>query len=271
MAELSVKVVEADGAEPERWLSVLHGIYGAGRNWGAVARALVEERPDWGARLVDLREHGESTGFEPPHTLERTAADLDGVRGGTGAAVLGHSFGGKVALIRGAEAPSIRQVWVVDSTPEAREPEGAAWEMLAHLRAIPATFESRDDAVAALGERGVSRPVALWMTTNLDWRDDHYAWSLDFDDMESLLLDFFRTDLWPTVEEPRDGVEIHFIRATGSRVLSAEAVGRIRMAGEETGRVFLHDVQGGHWLNADNPEAVVALLARHLPRDGRGR
>jgi esterase len=268
MSELSTKVVQADGGEPERWLAVLHGIYGAGRNWGAVARSLVEERPDWGAVLVDLRQHGDSTGFEGPHTLERTAADLEGLDGaGPVAAVLGHSFGGKVALIRGAGQKGIRQVWVADSTPEARDPEGAAWEMLDILRRLPETFDSRDEAVEALSAEGVSGPVALWMTTNLDWREDRYAWSLDFDDMEALLLDFFRTDLWEAVENPRDGLEIHFIRATGSRVLSAEAVGRIRMAGERTGRVFLHEVRGGHWLNVDNPGDVVALLARHLPGD----
>ena len=268
MAELSTRVVRADDGEPARWLSVLHGIYGAGRNWGAVARALVAERPDWGAVLVDLRQHGDSTGFEGPHTLDRTAADLDAVEASRPvAAVLGHSFGGKVALIRGAAEAGIRQVWVVDSTPDAREPEGAAWEMLDILRRIPGAFDTRDQAVAALTAEGVRRPVASWMTTNLDWRDERYGWRIDFDDMEALLLDFFRADLWEGVEDPREGLEIHFIRATASRVLSAEAVGRIRMAGERTGRVFLHEVRGGHWLNADNPEEVVRLLARHLPAD----
>jgi esterase len=215
-------------------------------------------------------------GFEGPHTLAGAAADLDAVGSGSASdwgagsfgAVLGHSFGGKVALVRAAEDPGIRQVWVVDSTPEARDPEGGAWDMLASLRRLPATFEDRDAAVAALEAEGVAHAVALWMTTNLAWREDRYEWSLDLDDMEALLLDFFRTDLWPVVEEPREGLEIHFIRATGSRVLSAEAVGRIRAAGEGSGRVFLHDVQGGHWLNVDNPDAVIALLARHLPGDG---
>jgi len=29
--------------------------------------------------------------------------------------------------------------------------------------------------------------------------------------------------------------------------------------------VYIHIVQGGHWIHADNPEAVVKLLANHLP------
>ena len=64
--------------------------------------------------------------------------------------------------------------------------------------------------------------------------------------------------------KPRPGLEIHFIRATESPVLGAEAVGRIRAAGERTGRVFLHEVRGGHWLNADNPGALVDLIAPRL-------
>lgn len=267
MAALSVREVTADGGAPDGWLGVLHGIYGAGRNWASVARALVEARPEWGALLVDLRQHGGSTGFAGPHTLEATAADLDGIDRASGLrAVLGHSFGGKIALLRGRDDERVEQVWVADSTPEAREPEGSAWEMLEVLRRVPPSFEDRDAAVAALAAEGVARPVALWMTTNLDWREDAYRWRLDLDDMEALLRDFFVTDLWDVVERPRPGLEIHFIRATESRVLSAEAVGRIRSAGEETGRVFLHEVRGGHWLNADNPDALIELIAPRLPR-----
>ncbi len=266
MPDLNTRAVKATGAAPDRWLLMLHGIYGAGRNWASVARAVVERRPEWGALLVDLREHGESTGFPPPDTLEAAASDLDALEpAGRAAAILGHSFGGKVALVRGRDDRAIEQVWVIDSTPEARVPEGAAWEMLDRLRRLPASFDDRDAAVAALTAQGVAEPVALWMSTNLEWRGGEYRWRLDFDRMEALLRDFFRQDLWEVVESPRDGLTLHFVRATGSPVLGAEAVARIGSAGQATGRVFLHAVQGGHWLNADNPDAVVKLLARFLP------
>src|SRR5690606_18639255 len=55
---LSHDRVVADGAEPRAWMFVLHGIYGAGRNWASVVRRVVRERPEWGALLVDLRQHG---------------------------------------------------------------------------------------------------------------------------------------------------------------------------------------------------------------------
>lgn len=264
MAELSTTTVTAEDGAPEQWLAVLHGIYGAGRNWRSVTRAIVRERPDWGGVLVDLRQHGDSLDFEPPHTLDRTARDLDGLETGPVRGVLGHSFGGKIALIRGRDDPDIEQVWVVDSTPEAREPEGGAWEMLQVLRALPDRFDDRDAAVDALAGAGVDRPVALWMSSNLERGDAGYTWRIDLDDMEALLVDFFETDLWDIVESPRSGLEIHFIRATRSPVLEAEVLGRIREAGVRTGQVFLHDVAGGHWLNADNPDALVDLIAPRL-------
>lgn len=263
---LAYERVTGEGT-PQRWLLVLHGIYGAGRNWGQVARRVVRVRDDWGALLVDLRQHGDSQGFPPPHTIAAAAQDVvdlvrtSGLRCG---AVLGHSFGGKVALRYAQEAPpDLEQVWVVDSVPESRPPEGSAWEMLAALRRVPAVYASRQDAIAALAGQGIARPVAQWMVTNLDWRDGEYHWRIDFGDMEALLRSFFDTDLWGVVEDPPPGVDLHFIRATQSVVMT-QSVARIRAASERT-RVTVHDVEGGHWLNADNPDALVDLLARHLP------
>ena len=36
-----------------------------------------------------------------------------------------------------------------------------------------------------------------------------------------------------------------------------------RRAGR-TGRVFLHEVEGGHWLNTENPKALQELLVAGL-------
>lgn len=261
--------IVAGGKAPERWLFVLHGIYGAGRNWASIARRLVRERPDWGAILVDLREHGGSRGFPPPHTLSAAAGDVAALAAHLGIesdAVLGHSFGGKVALTYLAEhLGRAHQLWVVDSTPEARSPTGAAVEMLAIVRRVRGPFATRTEAIEALQAEGVDTGVAQWMSSNLEAGADGFVWRLDFDVMEELLDDFFRTDRWDVVEAPPEGAEIHFLRATRSSVLSDEAAERIAAAAERTGRVHLHPVEGGHWLNADNPDALIELLAGGLP------
>lgn len=271
MAErvLEHEIVKSPGAEPVRWLYMLHGIFGMGRNWGSIARRVTRARPEWGAVLVDLREHGGSRGFPPPHTLEAAARDLRELAGSLGVrtdAILGHSFGGKVALTYARDYPdAVDQLWVVDSTPEARIPGGSAARMLETLRAHPGPFASRSDAVAALAVEGWPTGVAQWMATNLRPNDGEFEWALDLSAMQALLDDFFATDLWPVVESPSGRLELHFLRATRSDILTDAAVERIEAADERTGRVFLHRVEGGHWLNADNPDAVVMLLEEWLP------
>lgn len=264
---LSHTRVTASGAEPERWLLVLHGIYGRGRNWGSVARRVVDERPEWGVILVDLRMHGDSLDFSPPHTVEAAAGDVRRLVEHLelpAAAVLGHSFGGKVALSYAAGAPEgLRQVWVMDSTPAARAPSGTAWRMIEEVRGLPDEFGSRAEAVEALQERGYPQGLAQWLTMNLAPEDGVYRWAIDWEAMESLLRDFFRTELWEVVEDPPEEVELHFVKATKSDTMEADAVERVERAGEG-GRVFLHHLEGGHWINTDNPDAVVGLLAERL-------
>lgn len=260
--------LRARDAEPRRWALVLHGIYGAGRNWNAVFRRVVEVRPDWGFVAVDLRGHGRSPTLEPPHTLEACAADLDRLADALAlrpSAVVGHSFGGKVALLYGDDPDhGVDQVWVVDSTPEASPPTGSVWRMVEMMRDAAGPFETREAGMEAVRAYGYPEPVARWMTTNLVPVEGGFAWRLDPDQMEALLEDFFRTDAWPAVERAQ-GPEIRFIRGTDSRVLSEEGCHRVRAAGLASHRVHLHDVEGGHWLNADNPEALVELFREHLP------
>ena len=261
--------VTATGRTPERWMLVLHGIYGSGRNWGTIARRLVEARPEWGALLVDLRNHGGSQGLPGPHTLEASADDVDRLVASLdfhAAAVLGHSFGGKVALMYARHhGDELRQVWMMDSTPAVRAPEGSAWEMIETVRALPDTFAARAEAVEGIVAAGYPEGVAQWMAINLEPADGRYRWRIDFDAMEEMLRDFFRTDLWDVVERPPAGVEVHVVKATESRTLDDDSLARVERAAAADDRVYLHLLQGGHWINTDNPQGVIDLLVSRLP------
>lgn len=254
--------------QPERWLYVLHGIFGAGRNWGSIIRRVVRERPEWGALLIDLRQHGHSQGFPGPHTVSAAAQDLLSLGDvAPPGAVLGHSFGGKVALLLAGLEPArstLRQLWIIDSTPDAREPTGSAWQMLELLQQLPDHFSSRQELIDRLVASRVSPPIAQWMATNLHHVEHEYRWRFDRAAMEALLRSFFDTDAWSVVEQSDAQLDIHFVRATRSSVMDAAAVARVQAAAAH-GHVHLHDVAGGHWLNADNPDKIVSLLVENLP------
>jgi pimeloyl-ACP methyl ester carboxylesterase len=238
-----------------------------------VARRLIRARPEWGAVLIDLRQHGQSRRFPPPHTVTAAAADLGELAdymGTTPAAILGHSFGGKVALLfaGGAAGPaalrSLRQVWVIDSSPDARAPAGSAWEMLQLVRRLPDRFTSRDDLIQRLVTGGIREPVAQWMATNLEPAERGYRWRFDVNALEKLLLSFSETDAWRIVESPPARVEIHLVKAEDSSVLDGAALERAQRA-TGNGRTFVHRVSGGHWVNAENPDAIEQLLVQRLP------
>ncbi len=246
----------------------VHGIYGAGRNWGSIARRFVNERPDWGVVTVDLRQHARSPkSFPQPHTVQACAEDLLALGQALGVepeAILGHSFGGKVALLYARTAQGLKQVWVIDSTPASRPPSGSAWRMLRVLRLHSEPFGDRAAVIAAIESEGFDNKVAQWMSINTIPSDQGLVWRIDADEMEELLRDFFRTDMWSVIESPPDEVTIHLVRATESSVMDADDAERARGAAALTGRVLLHEVEGGHWLNSDNPEALHALLTRYL-------
>ena len=251
-----------------RYLYVLHGIFGAGRNWASIARRLVKDRPDWGVRLIDLRQHGASQGFAGPHTLEAAANDLAALArslGETPAGVLGHSFGGKVAMQYARDhAAGLQQIWIIDSTPEAREPGGTAWGMLEIVKSLPADFAARQDLVAALSERGVALDTAQWMATNLELSGGRYRWRFELAAIEELMRSFFEIDLWNVIENPPPEAHLHIVKATQSSVLSPAALERIRAIAAGNDRVHFHELPGGHWLNADNPEGLNQLLVQNL-------
>src|SRR5262245_38331124 len=89
-----------DGANPERTIAFLHGILGRGNTLRTIARRFVEKRPEWSAWLLDLRGHGRSPKGAPGASIQAAAEDvvhLETRMSEPLGAIVGHSFGGKIA------------------------------------------------------------------------------------------------------------------------------------------------------------------------------
>ena len=274
---LARSVLIPDGGEARAYVLFLHGILGTGGNLRTLARRALEGT-GLGAILVDLRMHGRSQGFDAPHTVARAAADLDEIsRELPVSAVVGHSFGGKVALSfldrGGGAAP--RQVVLLDSSPGKghlpRGPDGTAG-ILEALTALPASLPSREAFLQHLVNGGVAAPVAAWLAMNLVRGGEGFRFSLDLTAIRALIEDYFAIDLWPLVEDPPPGSEITVVAGGRSDALSAEDQSRVRAADARTGgRTRLRVLPGaGHWVHVDDPDGVVAILREALGPLGAG-
>jgi pimeloyl-ACP methyl ester carboxylesterase len=251
---------------------VLHGALGSGQNFNRFIQKLAEARPEYRYALVDLRHHGHSTGAPPPNTLASCAGDLVALAGALGAppdVLIGHSFGGKVALefARQGLSSALEQVWVLDSLPGVNltPDDSEITRVIAAVRAVPMPAESRRAVVEHLTQQsGLSSGLAEWMTTNLKREGDRYVWLFDADAIEALMQDYFRVDLWGFLESARERPEIQLVVAERSDRWTPALRQRARQLPASTRVVYRELPDSGHWVHVDNPEGLLAMLREFL-------
>uniref|UniRef100_A0A2N9J3E3 AB hydrolase-1 domain-containing protein n=1 Tax=Fagus sylvatica TaxID=28930 RepID=A0A2N9J3E3_FAGSY len=279
----------------------LHGILGSRKNWGTFARRLAQEFPTWQFLLVDLRCHGDSASKKKrgPHTVASTALDVLKLVGQlriTPRVLVGHSFGGKVALsmVEQAAKPLARpvKVWSLDATPGKVRSGGDGEDHPAELNIIlkyiarggylKAKYSmkkeikrvsSKRDVVNALIQQGFSKDVAQWVVTNLrptsspGSSSSSFSWSFDLKGIAEMYQSYEETNLWEIVEDVPRGVHVNFLKAERSlhrwaledlqRIHAAEEI-----AAEEGGGVQMHVLEdAGHWVHADNPDGLFRILS----------
>jgi esterase len=268
MTRLHAEVVRADGAKPERWAFVLHGIFGSGKNWLSFARKLASARPEWGFVLPDLRGHGRSQGFAAPHRLDAVAADLAQLEAALGLGAIdvaiGHSFGGKVALVYGSAKP-LRQAWVLDSNPGIRyeASQSQTVRVLEMLEGMHERFATRAEFTRAVEQHGFSSAIAAWLSMSVRPSEGGYEIGLDLPMIRALLDDFFRVDVWS--ELARMDRTTHLVVAGKSFVWDAEDRQTIERLSASNTMLEVHTFpEAGHWVHVDAHDEMFALLASRL-------
>lgn len=247
----------------------MHGIYGRGANWKTVARQITALRPSWGVLLVDLRLHGRSKDAPGPHTLASCAGDvlslMDQQRdmGRNVEMVVGHSFGGKVALAMREQRRAMCPLWLIDSGPGARpgmleDSSNTVVSVLSMLEELPPTFSDRAEFLLAVQSYGFAKPLAQWLGMNLESCAAGYRSSLDTAAMRALLADFFERDLWGAIEGSETLVHV----AIASRGSSVTLADRERLG--TTQQVQVHLLEGGHWLHVDALGPLVERIVGTL-------
>lgn len=244
----------------------MHGILGAGRNLRTLMQALVEAVPGLQVTLADLRNHGDSRGFPGPQTIAACVDDALRLADHLSApwdAVIGHSYGGKIAMHLAQRAPAgLRQVWVLDAVPalangEDQSPQSVE-NVLAALQDVPMPLPSRQALIGELAHRGQPMAIGQWQTTNLQHTPQGFVWKTDFAAVREMLDSYFATDSWPVLEQPPASVTIHVVRAGRSDRWTPAVLERL---GRCPPGLQVHVLpEAGHWLHVDDPTGVLALL-----------
>jgi pimeloyl-ACP methyl ester carboxylesterase len=274
---LSLTTIPASSGQARDVFVFLHGILGSGANWRGFAKRLLESLPDTEAWLVDLRLHGRSSaGFAPPHTVEACATDLVelvAARGGRVTRVLGHSFGGKVALAYAKTNPALDRVFVVDSNPGPR-PSGRGSEttlkVIELLGAAPPSYASREAFATHFRQAGLEPGIVAWLGMNLVAAPsgEGFVFRIDLGAVHALLDDYLFRDLFPVVEHAVEGSPTKFVFYAGefSGTLDDDARTRLRDdARSMPNRVALEVIPGaGHWVHVDAPDALRKAIEADL-------
>lgn len=245
---------------------VLHGILGSGRNWRSFARRVVNARPQWRLALVDLRGHGDSGPAPGPQTVARCAADLVGLHEVVGVpdTLMGHSFGGKVALVYARDQRPV-PVHILDSRLDRAEGQNASnndvLSVLSVLGQVRVPAPDRKGVGEQLRALGLGPTVTQWLLTSLKRSPDGWVWKLDLTAIDALIADYLDLDLVDWLRGP-DGAEVHLVRAARSSVWSPESIAVLDTLDPRVTVTTLENAD--HWLHVTDPEGLLGALVPRM-------
>lgn len=256
--ELSVTVTGDAGPLPPVLLA--HGLFGTGRNLGGIARRLEGRQ-----RLqVDMRNHGDSPWSEA-HGYPDLAGDLAQVIAAHGgvADVVGHSMGGKAAMALALLHPqAVRRLVVLDIAPLAYGHSQA--ELIDRMLSLDlAVVGRRAEADAQLAAAGVEDPgTRAFLLQSLEVRPGSPArWRMNL----AVLRDRMATLTgWPGEALSPGAFGGPVLALYGGASDYVTEAGRAAFARWFPQAELRCLADAGHWLHAEQPEAVGDAVAAFL-------
>jgi len=230
-------------------LLIAHGLFGSARNWGVIAKRLAEVRP---VIAVDMRNHAGSF-WDNSHSYHDLANDLAEVLDGP-ADVLGHSMGGKAAMVLALQAPEkVRKLIVADIAPVTygHSQQGPIDAM---RRVDLSTVTTRAEAKAQLGE--LEPGVDDFLLQSLDMKEKRWRLNLDV-----LAAEMDKIIGFPDVSGQFDGSTL-FLSGGNSDYVTPDARPTIKSLFPAA--KFAKIPGAGHWLHAEKPREFEAAVSAFL-------
>jgi pimeloyl-ACP methyl ester carboxylesterase len=251
-------------------VAFLHGLFGQGRNWTQIAKAVSgPDGSDAQCLLVDMPDHGRSPWsqeFSLDAYADAVAATLRAAAPGESWMVVGHSLGGKVSMVLALRHPElVGRLVVVDIAPKGYGSLERFEGYIREMQDLPlAELASRGDAEARFDEPDPG--VKAFLLQNLRREGQSWRWQVNLDliaadaalGVDSRIADWPRdVDALPAYEGP-----VLWVAGGDSRYIKREDGDRMR---RHFPRTRLFTIKGaGHWVHTDAPEIIVTALRRFL-------
>ena len=240
-------------------IAILHGLFGSGHNWRSIAQQLATRHR---VLTFDLRNHGASPwtdGMSYGETVEDLGASLR-ARGIDHAALLGHSMGGKVAMLAALLHPAlVDRLVVVDIAPAPNPPT-----LLAHVRAMRAVdlngITRRSELDARLTGTIPDGAERAFLLQNLIMDDGKARWRLNLEAIERefpQILDFPGLPAGTAYHGPT-----LFVAGALSDYIQTEHEPTIQRLFPQARITRLEGA--GHWVHAERPQAFLETVAPFL-------
>lgn len=238
---------------------VLHGLLGQGRNWQAIAKRLAHGRR---VLAVDLRNHGQSP-HDPCMTYAAMAGDLAALiaKAGGRASIIGHSMGGKAAMMLALTAPElVDRLVVIDIAPVTYRHREFATYLDAMARIDPGSLARRTDVDAALADVDPDPRIRAFLASNLDSTPGAMRWLPNLKALQAALDDIlgFAPPAGARFERP-----CLFLTGGKSAYVREEQRAAILELFPKATIETIPDA--GHWVHADKPAEVIEALEAILP------
>ncbi|MEM8571779.1 MAG: alpha/beta fold hydrolase [Pseudomonadota bacterium] len=242
----------------EPTLLIAHGLYGSGRNWGAVSKHLSANRQ---VVAVDMRNHGSSP-RSSDNSYPAMASDLADVAESVGAPVnlLGHSMGGKASMVLALTRPElISRLILVDIAPVAYN-----HSQIQYVDAMKAVdldqVTRRSDADKLLAQSVEAPALRAFFLQSLEFGDSGARWRLNLD---VLGREMPKIVGFPSIEGRFDGPTI-FITGETSDYLIDDYWPRIRALFPNATQEVI--AGAGHWVHAEALKPFVVCAESFLQR-----
>ena len=237
-------------------LLIVHGLFGSGRNWGAIARRMAVDRR---VVAVDMRNHGDSF-WSDSHQYADLAADLAEVIAAEGRPmdVLGHSMGGKAAMLLALTRPDlVNRLVVADIAPVAY-----AHSNLHLVRAMQGLqtvdLSSRQVADIRLQPMVQDAGTRAFLLQSLDLKANPPRWRLNL----AVLADQMPAIVgWPAVSGSYEGPAFFLAGALSDYVRPEH---RVAIKALFPKAIMAKLPGAGHWLHAERPREFEAALRAFL-------